>query len=391
MRKWSETELIAKVFWTSRTLANICIEQTAEQTGHSKKEVIDIILSKYPDEVAFFGRATTLITAKKYSTSPKVKQSPVKRASPNKGSFTNKSYDIAIDDQSSIIVPDDKQEYQNRDFTKILHRRFPKVLPHSRILATSSLDFGYNVTAQEMNKYIFDTLKEGENLFWTNQTLSYTRSNIISSHIIKCIIAPLIRTNLFELPRTVGINIVDATANIGGDVIGFAITTSIDVNRIYAYEINKVSYDMLNNNRRLYGVEHIVTTYNKRFDYNPKILKNALVIIDPPYESAYNKEFNNFNLSIDDTPIYNVAQKCLDNGAKCVMLTMPSFYVYNKKFAIDYNQHVTVYQMGTKNNKIFLVTSLMDGHRLGLRNFKEYNVTEESKDKIFNCKIEDIK
>lgn len=287
---------------------------------------------------------------------------------------------INIDDQQTVIVPFNKQEYVNRDFSKIVLSRFPRFNRYSY----KPKKFGFE-PHWVIQREIDNKLKEGVN--WTNQTLSYARTEIVGQHMISCIIIPLITQGLFESNK---INVVDATSNIGADSITFGLETF--VTKVSSYEIFEPSYKMLQNNIKLYGLDDKVFPMNKRFDYDAETLKNAIVVIDPPYESSYNSTLSNFNLSIDTTPIYNVAQKCLDAGARCVLLSMPKTYKYNKTFAEYYDQHVTVYQMGKKNNKLFLVMRNEDGHRLKLPQFKYYRIvstgarTEDGKFDPYKCK-----
>jgi len=300
--------------------------------------------------------------------------------------FTNMDYNIKKDDQSKNVVTFSEQEYLHRDFKNILYRRFATFDENSFIP-----DKFRGMRFWDIQKQIFNQLPNLENKNWTNQTLSYTRSNIASKHIIDCIIDPLVRKGLFSLTIPRKFIVVDATANIGGDTINFALNRNVSA--VISYEILTPVYNMLVNNIKLYGLQNKVVTKNVKFDY--KIPENSLVIIDPPFESVYNE--NNFNLSIDKMPIYYVAEKCLIAGAKCVMLTMPKNFKYNKKFAEDFNQNVTVYQMGDKNNKIFLVMRLKTALELNIPNFSAYKIstdntklTRQGKVNPYKCKVTKI-
>lgn len=310
----------------------------------------------------------------------------------NDPNFTNSSYNIKKDDQFQNVVNFSEQEYLHRDFKNILYRRFATFDENSYIA-----DKFRGMRFWEIQKQIFNRLSALENINWTNQTLSYTRSNIASKHIINCIIDPLVKkglfdaTSLYKAPSRRNFVVVDATANIGGDTINFALNKNVSA--VISYEILTPVYNMLVNNVNLYGLQNKIITKNIKFDY--KVPENSLVIIDPPFESVYNE--NNFNLSIDKTPIYNVAEKCLINGAKCVMLTMPKDFKYNKKFAEDFNQNVTVYQMGNKNNKIFLVMKSKTADVLNIPNFSVYKITTDDtklttqgKVNPYKCKINKI-
>jgi len=352
-----KVSIIAYAYNQSEDTIKSCITDTANKLNVNESVVIDNII----------GDADNIISSK------------------ITGNFVYKDYDINVDDQHEITVGFSEQEYMNRDFTKLLRFRFPTLDENSEIPATFKYQRWWDI-----NKSITDRLQSLRESNWTNQTLSYTRDSAIAKHIINCIIEPLYSKGLFG---NVPITIIDATANIGGDAIAFALEKFIG--KVIAYEISESTYEMLRNNIRLYGLENKIDSKNIRFDYN--VPEDSLVIIDPPYESAYNENFKSFNLSIDSTPIYNVAKMCLDKGAKCVLLTMPKTYRYNAKFAIINHQNVTSYQMGTKNNKIFAVMRSDDGDKLKLHNFSSYKVvqsgalTKQGKVNPFKCKkIEDL-
>jgi predicted RNA methylase len=181
-------------------------------------------------------------------------------------------------------------------------------------------------------------IRDGENKLWTNQLLSYMR-NRKSFHLM----LDIIRKNNINMT-----NVVDATANIGGDAIGFAMEP--EVQHVKAYEIKHSVYDMLVKNIELYGLSDKIEAVCGPFDYDVPI--GSLVIIDPPFEKA-NSAKSHYNLSIDMMPIYAVVQKILEK-ANSVIITMPREYKYNKKYADDHNQQVKVYET-SKNVKIFLI------------------------------------
>ncbi len=301
----------------------------------------------------------------------------------------NESYDVTVDDQLSQKIESSQQEHMHRSYN--IYSRFPTLdresyTPHNKL-------------SWEAQKDIFGNLVK--NINWTDRTVSYMRGNIAGKHIINCIIRPLYNKGLFDVIRQnvsgnakekmmyrSPIKVVDATANIGGDSITFGLEKI--VSSVTAYEIDTTTYKMLQNNINLYGLSKRIVPLNKRFDY--KIPKGSFVIIDPPYESVYNVD--NFNLSIDKMPIYAVAEKCLQAGAKCVMLSMPRSYKYNMKYALDHNQHVTVYQIGKVNNKMFLIMRKEDGEKLRLNNFTYHKVipdpaakTMKGRPNFYKCKV----
>jgi 16S rRNA G966 N2-methylase RsmD/SAM-dependent methyltransferase len=258
--------------------------------------------------------------------------------------FVNGKFSEKFDDQSSFGPSDEDQEYLKKNFRKTVIYKYPifdefSVIPHKF----------KNQKYWVINRQLKTEIPHLENTHWTNQTLSYARNNITAKHIVKCIVKPLFEKGLFGSAKN--ITVVDATGNIGMDSITFGLEKF--VKKVYTYEILSNVYEMLWQNIKLYGLDYKMHISNKRFDYDSTVLNNALVMIDPPYESGNNS--GNFNLSIDNKPIYYVVEDILNKGARCVILSMPKTYKYNLDFAKKYNQHVVVYQMGKINNKLFLI------------------------------------
>lgn len=226
-------------------------------------------------------------------------------------------------------VPNDEQEYLRRDYRKIMFTRFPQFGPTS-VLPTKWKDW------YSANGVIRKALVAGEGKYWTNQTLSYMRNR----RSFEMILVEVLRPNQVDFST-----VIDATANIGGDAISFAIAGST----VRAYEVNGLVCEMLERNVALYSVK--VDVICGRFDYD--VPTGALVVIDPPFEQGNNE--TNLNLSIDDVPICEVAQRCLLAGAGHVLLTMPRDYAYNERYMVDNNQKVLCYET-SKNVKMFLIS-----------------------------------
>ncbi len=378
----------------SKTIEN-CLSSTGEVYSLSSKEVYSVISPYFYENTTeatstatSTGLTTAMHTAMRTVTHDvEEKITSHAQAHPQIDALTYSSddftdiaqlYDKNIDDQAKNIVKFADQEYLSIDFTKKVVFRFPIFDENSYIPPVFEKQKYYQI-----QKRIREELPKLENINWTNQTLSYARSNIVGKHIIECIIAPLYRKGLFGREGRIRspLKVVDATGNIGADSILFAMERF--VSSVKVYEILPNVYDMLVNNIHLYGMDKKIQALNKRFDYD--VPKNSLVMIDPPYEADNNR--GNFNLSIDNMPIYYVAQKVLDAGAACVILSMPRTYKYNTKFALDHDQHVSVYQMGKINNKMYLVCKLSDAERIGLVNFNYTLVTTDETQKMWNGKV----
>jgi hypothetical protein len=230
--------------------------------------------------------------------------------------------------EEAPFVADDNQEYLTRDYRKIIMTRFPSLNKDKIPQRWKNLSWSV----------LYNDIRNGENKYWTNKALSYMRNRASFREMMV-----LLRENDIALN-----NVVDATANIGGDAIAFAMET--DVGDVTAYEIQSETCAMLLQNITLYGVD--VKVICDAFDYD--IPKGSLVVIDPPFEKGNTSK--TFNLSIDDMPICAVADKLLKLGAGAVLLSMPRDYAYNLKYAQDHNQSVIV-RSTQKNVKFFLITA----------------------------------
>lgn len=361
------SEIIMSLLGSSYSKSDIrkCISKTSKTYKLSEKDVELIVME--------------MLTAKEGKMSEDLNLSI---------NFVDEPYFVNIDDQKHLVVSDENQEYKNKDFKKSLFYKFPVLDENSEIPKSGPYRTSYqNMKYWHIQKSIKEQLPKLENTNWSNQTLSYSRNNVTAKHIVNCVVAPLLEKGLFPNKK---INVVDTTGNIGMDSINFALEKF--VSHVTTYEILENVYAMLVQNIKLYGLSDKITAINKRFEASTvgDILKDALVLIDPPYEVGNNA--TNFNLSIDSKPIYYVVQEILDQGAKCVILTMPKKYKYNYRFAKDNGQFVLIYQMGKINNKLFVVTRDKDAQGLGkfgdyyTVDYDETQLTWNGKVNFFACK-----
>ncbi len=227
------------------------------------------------------------------------------------------------------FIAEEEQEYLSRDYTKIIFTRFP-------LFTANNCPKWWKKPFYKANADIKYAISRGDGTHWTNQTLSYMRNRRSFDAIMDIV-------KQYNIPIA---NVVDATANLGGDSISFAMLGS----KVKAYEILPNVAEMLKNNVELYKFTKQIEVIPHRFDYN--VPKGSFVIIDPPYEKTNNA--TNFNLSIDNMPIGAVCKKILTAGASNVLVSMPKDYKFNLRYAKDHNLEVTVHKT-TKNVKLFLV------------------------------------
>ena len=176
--------------------------------------------------------------------------------------------------------------------------------------------------------YTSKPLVEGIN--WTDETLSYMRGRGTANKILYSILKPKFST----------FNVVDATANIGGDTINSRLAPF--VLSVKAYEPDPDRFRMLTNNLRLYGIEDTVQAYNRPFDY--VIPTNSVVLLDPPFD----------NFAIEDRSIYDTLADIVPRAA--VVLNAPVDFLFSIKEATRMRARVECYRFRGKRVKIYLIT-----------------------------------
>ena len=280
--------------------------------------------------------------------------------------FTNIPVDIKIDDCIHLAQNTENQQYLRKDYAENVIYTFPRLRKLTYIPPWFSKTYGINYSL--MNKYIHEKITAGNNIYWTNQTLSYANRDIQFSRCYSAFICPIL--HLLKINT-----VIDATANQGGDTIQFALRT--EVKHVISYEMQSAPFAILNNNIALYHLEDKITSYNKRFDY--KIGNSSFIMIDPPFESGNNS--TNFTLSIEAEPIYNVVEHVLTknelylNSAcnRVVMLNMPTEFKYNSTFAEEHGHICHVYRIPQKNIKKYIITKNTELLKFG-KNYSAWNV-----------------
>ncbi len=112
--------------------------------------------------------------------------------------------------------------------------------------------------------------------------------------------------------------ITDATANVGGDTISFA-TYFKSVN---AVEIDKTTFEMLNNNIDVYKRKN-VKTFNNDYTTIMNKLKQDVVYIDSPWGGPKYKDARNITLDLSGIPLHNIVNNV---DCKYVILKVPKNY-----------------------------------------------------------------
>jgi len=176
--------------------------------------------------------------------------------------------------------------------------------------------------------YTSKPLIEGIN--WTDETLSSMRGRGTANKILYDILKPKFLT----------FNVVDATANIGGDTINSRLAPF--VLNVKAYEPDPDRFRMLMNNLRLYGIANSVQAYNRPFDY--VIPPNSVVLLDPPFD----------NFAIENRSIYDTLADIVPTAP--VVLNAPVDYLFSTNQAMRLKARVECYRFRGKRVKVYLIT-----------------------------------
>jgi hypothetical protein len=198
------------------------------------------------------------------------------------------------------------------------------------------------------NTELMNEVAKGAGRLWDPETLSFMRSDVLAKRMMNQAVRPLLNVLGPHFP------VVDATSNIGGETIQFALMPF--VSSVKAYEPNPTSYAMLLRNIDLYNLGDKVTAVNNKFDYN--IPAGCLVLLDPPFQAHTN--IGNFNMSIESRNIHAVIDDIFKAGAGALLLNTPRDFVFNSRFGVERGYSAVCYRFGNKNVKIYIVTRASD-------------------------------
>lgn len=130
--------------------------------------------------------------------------------------------------------------------------------------------------------------------------------------------------------------ITDGTANVGSDTINFGLI----FNKVNAVEYNKINYNILKHNVKLYKLNNIITIYGDIIDIITNLYQDV-IYIDAPWGGYEYKNKKNLKLYLNNTEISEFVINNL-NKAKLFVLKVPYNY--------DFNYFLT----NIKNNNIFI-------------------------------------
>lgn len=168
-----------------------------------------------------------------------------------------------------------------RDYTQYVSSIYP-LFTEDSIGPSRALEIAARSTDLAIiNKYIIAKLVANEGPYWTNQTLSYMSKR---------------RATAEKVALCAERYVCDATAGIGGDTLGFALSPR--VKHVIACEIDPERRKMLAAVIDLYGLTRRVTIMDK---FDGSAPADYCVFIDPPFENS--------ELALLDEPIIDTVER----------------------------------------------------------------------------------
>lgn len=183
----------------------------------------------------------------------------------------------------------------------------------------------------------------------TLEKLSLVRSSIYSTSPHSEIIsyggwmAGIMRKANLSLKNVV---VTDATANVGGDTMGF---WEMGVRNVISVEIDPAVYSVLRSNMEVLGYE---TRYIKNQDFVDiyRLCKQDVVYMDPPWGGKEYKKFESMELYIGRCTVFDIVKDIITGRmCKCLFLKVPVNYNFGRVsiFARDNGwceDHIPIYR-----------------------------------------------
>lgn len=148
-------------------------------------------------------------------------------------------------------------------------------------------------------------------------------TNIIANHVLK----------FFQ--KCSDVNIIDATAGVGGNTISF----SDKFKHVIAIEIDQERFNYLLNNVSVYHMINVTLYNNDCMKIIPNLTDNDVIFIDPPWGGKSYKSHNKIRLTLGDDSIEDICLQLLDCNKmkiipRLIVLKLPKNYdlqyIYNK-------------------------------------------------------------
>lgn len=167
--------------------------------------------------------------------------------------------------------------------------------------------------------------------------------------VTKPYVSQLIVKYILSKIRSTNIRIVDATGNVGGDTIGFALNKNISF--VHTTEMMKENYDILKHNIGIYKLINKVKIENEDFT---KFLNGLeanycdLVYMDPPWGGQNYKYKEKMSLYLSNINVGELVKKIKErNISKYVVLKIPFNFNITAFQNMSNIEEISVYNVPT--------------------------------------------
>ncbi|AGF85228.1 RNA methylase [Moumouvirus goulette] len=160
--------------------------------------------------------------------------------------------------------------------------------------------------------------------------------------------------------KTKHLVVTEMTAGVGGNVLNFAKYFKY----VNAIEINKMRYEYLQNNIKLYNFDNVNCYNNNSIDLliNNNDISQNIIFFDPPWGGKDYKLYKNLRLSFGTYSIENICHELFNKSkTDMIVIKLPSNYdfefmftslnIYNMiKYSLDKMSIVIVKNFKNKNS-----------------------------------------
>jgi hypothetical protein len=204
----------------------------------------------------------------------------------------------------------------------------------------NKIEYDYD---NKLKEYYFPYIKgiNYSNIFVTTEGIYSISSNKGSAKLVFLI------EKYFKSTKII---ITDGTANNGSD----SIALGLKFKHVNSIELDKVNYEVLNNNIKVYKLNNI-STYNNNSLIIIPTLKQDVIYIDAPWGGQNYKDNLRMELFLDDLTLGNVYNK-LKKYAKLFVFKIPKNYDFTNFIQNTNVEKYYIHAYISKNNiKYFLL------------------------------------